>query len=145
MEQLNLVHNSILAVDDEEQILEIYKTFLGKVTDDVNVASNVEDAIKLLTEKPFDVLLLDINLKQNNGGEVIKFLRESESKNKETPIIVASAYLTPEFIDRNQEKIIFLNKPFSSKELNSALHNALNNNIDDPVKLDAFLKDIIDS
>ncbi|MDE1920429.1 MAG: response regulator [Candidatus Omnitrophica bacterium] len=66
---------TILVVDDEVKIREMYKRILNSIGFDVVVAGNAMDAHSLLSGHRFDVVLLDINMEEVDGSilfDVIK-------------------------------------------------------------------------
>lgn len=69
--------NSILIIDDEEDILEILKYNLVKEGFEVEIASNGLDGIeKAKTFKP-DLIILDVMMPQMDGIEVCEVLRKT--------------------------------------------------------------------
>lgn len=77
----------VLVVDDDKVILKmLYKALLQN---DINadVTTNGENALSLLQQNSYDLLLLDINMKGMNGFEVIKHIRDN---NSDIPVMVVS-------------------------------------------------------
>jgi len=66
---------SILAVDDEEALLEILKRVLKREGYYVHTAADGEEAIAILQTLPFDLVLLDIKMPKVDGVTVLKFVR----------------------------------------------------------------------
>ena len=66
---------SILAVDDEESLLEVLKRVLVREGYYVHTASDGEEAIAILQTLPFDLVLLDIKMPKQDGVSVLKFIR----------------------------------------------------------------------
>lgn len=110
---------SILIIDDDETIRDLTKEFLEGHFETISLASNLDEAIKELNELMFDVILFDLDLGNNeNGGSVIEYLKSNvENYNANTPFLVISGFLNPEFIERNKGKVAMLKKPFSSEDL----------------------------
>ncbi len=52
----------VLVIDDEKDFYLLIKDYLGKRDYEVHPAHTFTEGLKLLEEKPFDVLLLDNNL-----------------------------------------------------------------------------------
>ncbi len=65
---------NVLIVDDEEDFLETITERLNKRQVDASGARSGEEALKLLKEKTFDVVILDI--KMRGGMDGIEALRE---------------------------------------------------------------------
>ena len=69
---------SVLIVDDEADILRLLISALGAAgTADIQSVSNGEDAIKMLNQRSFDVLVTDKSLPGIDGHEVIDHARKT--------------------------------------------------------------------
>ncbi len=97
-----LRHRTILVMDDDEDIQELYKINLRKLGCNVICVSNGEDAIKryqsaLTSSKPVDIMIVDSNIPGGMGGkEVSAKVRELHPSAK---IIVCSGNTSgPEMI-----------------------------------------------
>jgi two-component system, sensor histidine kinase and response regulator len=110
--------SAILIVDDNPNNLQV----LGKALLDnnygVEFATNGEQALNWLSERKFDLVLLDINMPGMDGYEVCKRIR-SDSSLSFMPIIFLSA-------DNEREAILkgfelggqdYVTKPFDNREL----------------------------
>jgi two-component system phosphate regulon response regulator PhoB len=85
-----MAKQKILAVDDEEDILELLRFNLTKEGFAVVCAASGEEALKsALSNKP-DLILLDLLLPGMDGLEVAKRLKK-EASTKEIPIIMVTA------------------------------------------------------
>jgi two-component system alkaline phosphatase synthesis response regulator PhoP len=81
---------NILAVDDEEHILELIEYNLNNAGYQVVRAETGEEAIKILDEQKIDLALLDLMLPGIDGIEVLKNIR-SHPKLKKLPVIILTA------------------------------------------------------
>ena len=81
---------SLLVVDDEEMNREGLARRLQKHGYDVTLAANGREAIELLGDRRFDLVLLDIMMPGMTGLEVLKFLRRVDSP-LSLPIIMVTA------------------------------------------------------
>ncbi len=81
---------TILAVDDEEEILRLYNTFLKFSGFHVKTVQNAEDCVEYLMHREVDLILLDVNMPGIDGLRLLEMIR-TQPKNKETPIIMISA------------------------------------------------------
>jgi DNA-binding NtrC family response regulator len=79
---------SILAVDDEENLLQSLKQLLELEGYYVNTAPDGRDAINMLQTLPFDLVLLDIVMPNVGGVDVLKFIRD---QHLDTEVIMLTA------------------------------------------------------
>ena len=84
---------SILIIEDDRFIGEMYVRSLKKEGYDVDWAVNGHDGMIMITNKPYDVVLLDIMLPEMRGTEVIQSLRKDHADTlKNTKIIVITNF-----------------------------------------------------
>lgn len=84
---------SILIIEDDRFIGEMYVRSLKKEGYDVDWAVNGHDGMIMITNKPYDVVLLDIMLPEMRGTEVIENLRKDHADTlKNTKIIVITNF-----------------------------------------------------
>jgi DNA-binding NtrC family response regulator len=84
---------SILAVDDEQNLLELLMTVLGKRGFAVKTALNGTDALKLVDEESFQLALLDLKMGPVNG---VQLLKEIKDRRPIIKVIMMTAYPTNE-------------------------------------------------
>lgn len=81
----------ILIADDEPDILEFMGKAVIRAGYQVVTARDGDEAwAKIQSENP-DVILLDINMPQKNGFEVLELLRTNPPSDKWQPVIIVSA------------------------------------------------------
>jgi two-component system cell cycle sensor histidine kinase/response regulator CckA len=81
---------SILIVDDDPQVRKLFHQVLNKAGYSVHDACNGLEAQALVQRVHFDVMILDLNMPEMDGFEVLKFARSALPALK---IIVASGYM----------------------------------------------------
>lgn len=81
------VKSSILVVDDEERIRRLLRMYLEKEGYIIEEAEDGESALRLATERDYDLILLDVMLPGIDGIEVCSRLRQVKS----TPVIMLTA------------------------------------------------------
>ncbi|MBY0397108.1 MAG: response regulator, partial [Thermoleophilia bacterium] len=77
VEEPELSGVSVLLVDDDADGRDVMARFLAGAQADVRTASSVREARGLLTEHPADVLLSDIGMPDENGYDLIRWVRRS--------------------------------------------------------------------
>ena len=80
---------NILIVDDEKRIRKIYNKVLAREGFNVLEAADAEAAYEILLRTPVDIILLDINMPEIDGGILFKVI---DSFIHKTKVIVASVY-----------------------------------------------------
>lgn len=108
----------ILVVEDDESTAFILRKRLERGGYEVSVASGAEPALKLLDERPFDLVLSDVIMPGSGGLELCRRIRACE-RTKRLPIILVSARDEVQFIvaglDAGADD--YLPKPFNPEEL----------------------------
>jgi DNA-binding NtrC family response regulator len=84
---------SILAVDDEQNLLELLITVLGKRGFQVKTALNGIEALRLLDQESFQLALLDLKMGPVNG---VQLLKEIKDRRPVIKVIMMTAYPTNE-------------------------------------------------
>jgi two-component system alkaline phosphatase synthesis response regulator PhoP len=109
----------ILVVDDDKVFLRLVEYDLSKNGFDVITAPDGEMGILLAkTQKP-DLILLDINMPDIEGGDVVTIL-EANPQTQDIPIIFVTALLTKQEEIRRQNimgKHSFFSKPYKLERL----------------------------
>ena len=67
----------VLVVDDEEALRTVLGSELSGEGYEVNTASDGDEAISMVQNKKFDLLLLDIKMPKVDGFEVLKFVKKN--------------------------------------------------------------------
>jgi len=109
----------VLVVEDEGDIAGLVKHTLERSGDSiVEIANSGDQALKLASEQPPDLIILDLNLPVLGGLEVCRLLRTRPATAK-TPIIMLTARTTESDrvlgLDAGADD--YITKPFSPREL----------------------------
>lgn len=80
----------LLVVDDEEVNRDVLSRRLERQGHEVFTASNGRDAIRLMRESQYEVVLLDIMMPDMDGYEVLRMVKGDETL-RHTPVIMISA------------------------------------------------------
>lgn len=119
---------NVLVVDDEPNILELLQTALTTLEKhDVTTACSAASAMEAIENapKPFDCLLLDIQMPDQSGIELLREIRKL-SDYADTPVIMLTAMCEREYVDSAfmEGATDYLTKPFDFFELRSRMHAA---------------------
>ena len=114
----------ILIVDDELSIVDVLRTLLKKNGYTITTASDGAEALKLLEEQVFDLLITDIRLPEIDGITLLKHARELQSH---LAVIVMTAYAKVDSAVEAMKMGAFdyVTKPFKFEELLLTVHRAL--------------------
>ena len=117
----------ILIVEDERDIAGLIKHTLERNTNsDADIVGSGDAALKAMTERPPDLLILDLNLPVLSGIEICRIVR-SRSDLKHVPVIMLTARTSED--DRVSGLELgaddYLTKPFSLRELTARVKAVL--------------------
>lgn len=117
------LHANVLLVDDEEEFIKSLSSRLEVRGHTVSTSTCGSDALDLLHEKNFDIVVLDFNMPEMDGLEVLKKMKEDSP---ETEIIMLSGHGTikasAEAIKLGAED--FLEKPLDLPKLLKKISDA---------------------
>ncbi|MCM8786431.1 MAG: response regulator [Candidatus Omnitrophica bacterium] len=81
---------NILFVDDEENLLKVYKSYLERKGHNVVYALKGEDGLEILKNHKIDLLILDLHLKEGMQG--IDVLKEAHNTYPNLTIMILSGF-----------------------------------------------------
>jgi len=113
--------NTILVADDSSIILNFLESSI-KDNYEVMKANNGKDAIEKIQNNNIYAILLDLNMPEINGFEVLNYLKENNLIHK-IPVVVITGDDTEETIKKAFSYPILdvLNKPFKEENINRIL------------------------
>jgi DNA-binding response OmpR family regulator len=116
----------ILVVDDDENILSLERTILEQKGFVVTTAAGGAEALKILGEEDFDLVLLDVMMPEIDGFTVCRRIKE-EPRTKEIPVIFLTAKGGGEALAEGFESgaIMYINKPFTANKLLTIVNTML--------------------
>ncbi len=85
--------SKLLIVDDERSLLEVLRLVFKRQGHEVVAASGIKEALKLLQDQLFDLVLSDIKMRDGSG---LDLLREIRTESPDTPVLLMTAYATTE-------------------------------------------------
>ena len=117
-----LVTLDVLVLDDSEDTTEMLRHLLEQNGAFVTTATNGVDALRIASEREFDIVLSDISMPGMDGFEFVRRLRELPGK-KDVPVLALTGFGRPEDISRAQNEGFFshLTKPFDLGALSQIL------------------------
>jgi two-component system repressor protein LuxO len=115
---------SLLMVEDSLSLAAIYMSYLRDEDIDVRHVANLTDAVDYLQHTVPDVLLLDIELPDGNGMDLLK---EIMTQNLPTDVIVMTAHGSSDMAGQaiRMGAFDFLTKPFDANRLQVTIANAV--------------------
>ncbi|MGM0441741.1 MAG: response regulator [Elusimicrobiota bacterium] len=115
----------ILVIEDEPGIRKTCKKVLAKINFEVTGASNFKQGIELLTEENWSLVIIDIQLPDGNGIDLLKECVENHPR--VIPIMLSGASSLQEAVKTMKIGARdFITKPFDIKKLRSTVKEALN-------------------
>lgn len=99
-------YKSVLYIEDEQQIAEIYAELMRPYGYEVDLAFDGESGLKQALAKPYDLILLDLMLPYRSGQEILDILRDKEQSptfSDKTDIIILTNF---EVDDATKQKML---------------------------------------
>ena len=83
----------VLVVDDEADVQELLRTILAQCEAQVTVAANAREALEALEQAPFDVLVSDIRMPEEDGYALLRKVRALDAeRGGQIPALALTAY-----------------------------------------------------
>lgn len=114
---------TVLIVEDDQDIVELLSLYLTGSGYDVVTAGNGEDALEQLRQHPADIALVDIMMPRMNGYDFIKALRATDN----IPVIIISArtQAADKIVGLDAGADGFIAKPFNPLEVTAQIRALL--------------------
>ena len=122
---LNILHNfNVLYLEDDESLLKHTSDVLEDFVNNIYAVKTSKEALDVLLNKKVDVIISDILLKDENG---IDFLKHIKNKNINIPTILTTAHTDTNYLlEAIKLKVEnYIVKPINLKELLNTLHEVL--------------------
>lgn len=88
----------ILVVDDEEDFRTVFSSVLSSAGYEITMAKSGEEAIEAIRNRTFDLVVLDINMPNINGIQVLDWIRKDFPAMK---VIIMTGYYDEAHIDES--------------------------------------------
>jgi excisionase family DNA binding protein len=107
---------TVLVVDDDENLQNLFKVFLKKIGFSRVVVGTVKEALIALEKQKFDLLFLDLKLPDGPADDIYDLAKEVDPA---LPIVIITGYPDSEMLDRILAKgpITVLKKPLEMQQL----------------------------
>ena len=119
-----VMNGKILVAEDDAAIVEVMKIILEDAKYEIFTADSSKEIFSIIEEQNPNILLLDIWLSGENGGDIARMIRNDE-KTKMLPIVMISANNEIEQIAKEVGAVGFLQKPFMIEDLLSIVKQHL--------------------
>ena len=108
----------ILAVDDDENILNLEKAILTQDGFDVEAVTSAKDAMSVLEGGNIDLILLDVVMPEMDGFELCRQLK-ADPRLKSIPVVFLTARGGGEALAEGFESggMMYIRKPFTAAKL----------------------------
>ena len=114
----------ILVVDDDIGMRDMLEILLMREGYEVTCAKGGGEAIRLVEKKSFDVVVTDIRMQNVDGLEVLRAVKKI---NPNTPVVMISAYASPETaVEAMREGAYdYFPKPFDTERFTEVIQDIL--------------------
>jgi len=117
----------ILVVDDDILVLEALEELLKSLGYDVKCATRGQEALEILDQEQFDLLILDVVMPKITGFDVCREVRKRDDEMSKVKIIMLTAK-TEEKDPKIEEKYgcdLYLTKPIHPDRLKELIRDTL--------------------
>ncbi len=116
----------VLVVDDQADILDLTRAILAGEGFEVSTTPSGHEALRLARETRFDLVLLDINMPEVDGWQVLKMLRADEEVG-DPPVVMFSVRgeVRSRVQGLQQGALDYIVKPFAVDELVRRVRRAI--------------------
>ncbi len=112
-DRLNSKEVRVLIVDDDPMYVRFWKRIIAEMgVSNVHSSTNPEEAKKMITAEPYDVLISDVVMPGSNGYELAECARKANPSCKVVLTTGYSAYLAK--FDLLRPRFHLLHKPYAS-------------------------------
>jgi CheY-like chemotaxis protein len=114
---------SILVVEDYGDALQATVAALRRDGADVTAVGNAADALQAVRGQPFDLIVCDLGLPDEDGYSLLQRIRKGGGRGAETPAVALTGWALPEEKERARRAgfSAFLRKPAALDELRDTI------------------------
>ncbi|MDD5435182.1 MAG: response regulator [Nitrospira sp.] len=112
---------NVLIIDDDSVIRHLLQSFLSLKKYKVECVSNGIDALTVISNTQFDIVITDLNLKDFRGSDIIKKMQAIQP---EVRLIAMSGDTSFDSLPEEiRTSIALIRKPFRLEEVENLIHN----------------------
>lgn len=118
-------------MDDEPAVRQFFEKLLADEGHEVETAGNGHDALEMINNKRYNLILLDIKLPGMSGIELHTRIREIDELLVKRVIIITGDVMTPDtrnFLERT--KVSYISKPFDAEQVKKDVNRTVFNKTD---------------
>jgi two-component system sensor histidine kinase ChiS len=117
----------ILIVDDDVLVLEALQELLTSSEHEVRVATRGQEALEILDEEHFDLLILDVVMPKMTGFDLAREVRKRDDEMSKVKIIMLTARTEPRDLQSEEECgcSYYLTKPIDPGRLKELVKDTL--------------------
>ncbi|MBM3174368.1 MAG: PAS domain S-box protein [Chloroflexi bacterium] len=116
----------ILMVDDEQVVRELVKRVLGGEGYEVDTIDNAADALKMIADQRYNLILLDIKMPGMDGAELYRRIQKIAKSLARRVVFITGDIVsaaTEKFL--SETKVARIDKPFTAEQLRREVKRAL--------------------
>lgn len=120
----NMCDLNVLVVDDNRLNLKLIVAFLQNIAVNVTTANSGTEALNIISNKPFNIIFMDILMPDINGIQVANIIRQTNNPNRNSIIITLSAHMLLAEQDLLKTAGIndYLTKPITENQLRAVIY-----------------------
>ena len=119
----------ILVIDDDDLVVRSLKKLLNRSGFEIVTCQNGDEALRLLQEKNFDLIICDVLMPEKNGVDTIRDIRNAVKQRKvQIPVVFLTGYADASLQEAAQalEPVGYIFKPFDADQLINTIRNNVN-------------------
>jgi CheY-like chemotaxis protein len=115
---------NVLVIDDEYYVCKSIQKILATETIKTDMCLNGRDGISKIRERSYDLIIVDVQMPEVNGFEVVRTIREMHPS---LPVIITSGFNNPQTKEKAELSGAgdFIPKPFTPDEVLDAVSRAI--------------------
>jgi signal transduction histidine kinase/ActR/RegA family two-component response regulator len=124
---LELTDMGVLVIDDSADTTEMLRQLLEINGAKVRTASSGAEALRVVNQQKFDVIISDVSMPEMDGFEFLRQLRD-QPEHRDVPVLALTGFGRPEDIERAKSAgfVSHITKPFDLEKLAETLRTVSN-------------------